>query len=177
MAQGAGGKGLSGGLDVATESSKVVAFSGHDEVLLVLRSDVRFWTLPGGGREPGETYEQAAVREVREETGYEVELERVVGGYWRPQMPHGGDKQRVYVGRVTGGDPSAHDWESLDVSWFPLDALPKRLTRFCAEQIEDALADAEAPVRKEQRLPGTHAALFACFLALRRVRNRILRRS
>jgi 8-oxo-dGTP pyrophosphatase MutT (NUDIX family) len=158
---------------VATESGKVVVFSDRDEVLLVLRRDGRFWTLPGGGREPGESCEQAAVREVREETGYEIELERVVGDYWRPQMPHGGDEMRVYVGHVTGGDPSAHDWESLDVRWFPLDALPRWLFRFSAEHIQDAVADSRAPFQREQRFSGAEAALLACFLAYRRVRNRL----
>ena len=158
---------------MATESSKVVVRNDRGEVLLVLREDLRTWTLPGGGLEPGETYEQAAVREAREETGYEVELERWVGEYWRPQMPHGGDRQRLYLARVAGGDPSAHDWESLAVRWFAADALPGRLTPFCAEQIEDALADTKAPFRKEQRFSWAGAVFLACFLAYRRLRNRI----
>jgi len=154
-----------------TNSSSVVVLNDHGEVLLMLREDARIWALPAGRREPGETYEQAAVREVREETGHEVELERVVGDYWRPQMPHGGDQMRVYVGHVTGGDPSTHDWESLEVRWFPLDALPRWLFRFSAEHIEDALVDAEVPFVREQRFSRAQAVLLACFLAYRRVRN------
>jgi 8-oxo-dGTP pyrophosphatase MutT (NUDIX family) len=158
---------------VATESSSVVVLSDRGEVLLMMREDAHIWALPAGRCEPGETYEQTAVREVREETGYEIELERVVGDYWRPQMPHGGDEMRVYVGHVTGGDPSAHDWESLDVRWFPLDALPRWLFRFSAEHIQDAVADSRAPFQREQRFSGAEAALLACFLAYRRVRNRL----
>jgi len=156
---------------MATESSSVVVLNDDGQVLLMLREDARIWALPAGRREPGETYEQAAVREVREETGYEVELVRVVGDYWRPQMPHGGDQRRVYVGHVTGGDRSAHDWESLDVRWFPLDALPRWLFRFSAEHIQDAVADSRVPCQREQRFSGAEAALLVCFLAYRRVRN------
>jgi 8-oxo-dGTP pyrophosphatase MutT (NUDIX family) len=160
---------------VATESSKVVVLSERGEVLLVLREDLRIWVLPGGRRETGETSEEAAAREVHEETGYSVELERAVGVCWRPQFGRDGDRQRVYVGHVTGGERSAHDWESADVRWFPISRLP-RLHRFCAEQIEDALADAGAPIEREQRLSQAEAVLLRCAGALRRVGNRVLRR-
>ena len=161
---------------MATQSSKVVVRSERGQVLLVLREDLRMWTLPGGGREPGETPEQTAVREAHEETGYEVALDRFVGEYWRPQMPRGGDRQRLYLAHVIGGDPSAHDWESVAVRWFDRDALPRRLTPFCAGQIEDALAGTDMPVEKEQWLPWLQVALLRGFFALRRVRNRVLRR-
>jgi ADP-ribose pyrophosphatase YjhB (NUDIX family) len=52
-----------------TKSSSVVVLDGHGQVLLVLREDARIWALPAGRCEPGERCEQAAVREVREETG------------------------------------------------------------------------------------------------------------
>jgi len=175
VARGRGRPEDDGGLGVATQSSKVVVRNDRGEVLLVQREDLRIWVLPGGRREAGETSEEAAAREAQEETGYSVELERVVGDYWRPQFGPEGDRQRVYVGHVTGGDRSAHDWESADVRWFPVNALP-RLHRFCAEQIEDALADAGAPLEREQRLSRAEAVLLRCAGALRRVRNRVLGR-
>ena len=61
---------------------RVVVLNGRQEVLLVHHnrsrrgSEDRFWVLPGGDIEPGETSAQAAVREVREETGVEVEILR-----------------------------------------------------------------------------------------------------
>jgi 8-oxo-dGTP diphosphatase len=88
----------------------------QDQALLVLGNEVegRLWTLPGGGVELDETVEQGAVREVREETGYDADLGRILGvdtivvppeERTRPQ-----DRDRwfrgirvVFEGTVTGG--------------------------------------------------------------------------
>ena len=158
---------------MTTQGSATVVLNNRNEVLLVLREDARVWALPAGHVEPGETYEQAAVREAREETGYEIALDRLVGTYWRPQFPHGGNTQCVYAGYVTGGDPSLHDWESLQVKWFPLDALPRRLFPFSREQILDACARADGPLKKEQRLPKMQLFLLNSFLVYRHLRNKI----
>ena len=162
---------------MATQSSSVVVFNDKQEILLVLREDARVWALPAGGLEPGETFEQAAIREVREETGYNIELERLVGKYWRPQYPKGGDRMQVFVGRAISGDSSEHDWESIDVRWFPLDALPKRLFKFSHEHIQDACAYSGKPFEREQRFSGAQAMLVGWFFAFRKIRNRILHRS
>jgi ADP-ribose pyrophosphatase YjhB (NUDIX family) len=160
---------------MATRGSSVVVLNEQNEVLLVLREDARIWALPAGHVEPDETYEQAAVREAREETGYEVELERLVGEYWRPQVPPGGGMMRVYTGRIVGGDSSQHDWESLDVRWFPLDTLPRRLFSFSRQHIQDACAQEAEPYQKEQRLSTAQAVLLASFLVYRRIRNAVRR--
>jgi hypothetical protein len=90
-------------------------------------------------------------------------------------MPQGGDQMRVFVGRVVGGDPSVHDREHLEVRWFPLDALPRRLFKLSREHVEDALAYAALPIDREQRLYGLDAVWLACFCALRWVRDLIRR--
>jgi ADP-ribose pyrophosphatase YjhB (NUDIX family) len=160
---------------MSTKGSSCVVLSQKEEVLLVLREDFRIWALPGGGLEPNETWEQAAVRETLEETGYEVEILQYVGEYWRPQMSEGqGDLRRVFLARVTGGDPSQQDKESIDVRWFPVSALPKRLFQLSREHIHDALARSPTPLRKEQRLPIWLAALLRMAFLVRRLRNRIL---
>ena len=58
-------------------------------VLLVLRDDFNVWALPGGGVDPNESLVQAAMREVREETGLVVTLSRLVGFYSRPDWCNG----------------------------------------------------------------------------------------
>jgi 8-oxo-dGTP pyrophosphatase MutT (NUDIX family) len=157
-----------------TKGSSCVVINQKGEVLLVLREDFRIWVLPGGGLEPNESWEEAAVRETLEETGYRVEIKQYVGEYWRPQMSQGqGDLKRVFLAEVVGGKASQHDKESIDVRWFPAWSLPKGIFRFAREHIQDALAGLPSPVYKKQLLPIWLAMGLRLALLLRNIRNRI----
>ena len=116
-------------------------------VLLAHRSDIDWWNLPGGGMEVGETVEEAMRREVREETGLEVQIERLVGIYSKPQ------KQEVVLTfrcQVIGGELQATE-ESRACSYFPPDALPHNTLPKHRERIMDALLNQEAAVLRDQR--------------------------
>jgi 8-oxo-dGTP pyrophosphatase MutT (NUDIX family) len=107
--------------------------NGQREVLLCGRSSDGLWALPKGTPEEGESLEETALREVREETGVEVESEAVIGEirYWfsRPQEGVRYYKTvRHYLFRPVGGDPSLHDHEFDDVRWFPVQEGLKLLT-------------------------------------------------
>lgn len=118
-----------------TSAGGVVTRLGGDglEVLLCGRASDRLWALPKGTPEPGETLEQTALREVREETGVEVAPEGTVGEikYWfsRPQEGVRYYKTvRHYLMRPIGGDPALHDHEFDDVRWFPVQEALRLLT-------------------------------------------------
>ena len=64
-------------------SSAVVVDSGN-RILLQRRSDSGNWALPGGAMDIGETFAESVIREVKEETGFDVRIDRIVGIYSDP---------------------------------------------------------------------------------------------
>jgi len=98
-----------------------------DEVLLIRRKYEPFedeWCLPGGHVEAGEQVQEAARREGLEETGYEVDLDGLVGIYDDPgRDPRGPVISIVFRATVAGGelDPST---DAAGARWFPLSELP-----------------------------------------------------
>jgi 8-oxo-dGTP pyrophosphatase MutT (NUDIX family) len=121
--------------------------SERGEILLAVRSDLRGWELPGGTPKRAEALEDALCREIREETGLEVIVERVVGDYVRTGFrPH---TARVYVCQVAGGRlrPSH---ETLALRWFHPNLLPDTLFPWYRAPIADALGPPSAPVTRHE---------------------------
>ena len=131
------------------------------EILLMRRSDNGFWSLPGGFVEIGESVAEAARREVLEETGWTVELGRLVGVYSDPKTQvvdygrkkgpgaAGGDR-RIHVVNlcfearaIAPGEATTPD-ESLEIGFFDPRALPEPLVPIQRVRIEDGLAGREA---------------------------------
>jgi 8-oxo-dGTP pyrophosphatase MutT (NUDIX family) len=97
---------------------------GRVEVALVGRGQPLRWGLPKGGLQARETLDRAAVREVQEETGLQVELLAPIGDivYWfntRGARHH--KTVHYFLMRAVGGDVRDHDWENDEAAWFPVD--------------------------------------------------------
>ena len=155
-------------------ATAVVLHADGQRVLLHKREDFRIWALPGGGLEAGEEPEQAAVRETLEETGFQIELNRCVGEYHRPQFR---DVRFVYLGHVVGGEAIERGLETLAVDWFLPDALPTKLSPSVADLIADAIQENSDPLQKTITFPIWQVWLAKVLIALRNLRNRILRRA
>lgn len=98
------------------------------EVLLGRRADDGRWSVVSGIVEPDEQPATAVVREVLEETGVRVEVERLVAVRAHTHVYPNGDRCRfmnlAFRCRQVGGTARVNDDESVEVGWFPPDALP-----------------------------------------------------
>ena len=123
-----------------------VAVVDDGRLLLMQREDFEVWCLPGGQVDDGESLADAAVREVREETGLDVALTGLVGTYSRP-LWHGGIHVVLFEAQLVAGTLTPDPVEVVDLGWFALDALPAPLLVGQHQRIEDALAGRRGVVR------------------------------
>jgi 8-oxo-dGTP pyrophosphatase MutT (NUDIX family) len=108
---------------------------GQRWVLLIARRNAAGrpqWTLPKGRIEDGETREQAALREVREETGYTVSIHDELGTIdywfvWRPDRVRYHKFVHYFVMETDGNPPGERDDEAESVEWVPVDIALVRL--------------------------------------------------
>lgn len=133
-----------------------------DEVLLVKRTTPRAWEIPGGFPEPKEWLLDAVVREVREETGLQVRIERFSGLYLRTGFfAH---LSTVFLCAPEDGHllPGA---ETLSAEFYPVDQLPRGLFPWQRQVIVDALNGDTKPVIRRQHL-GVRTVAHSLFIAL-----------
>ena len=120
-------------MELAEYDARLAAYAvieRGDHVLLALWNEPAepLWTLPGGGVDLHETVEEAAVREVREETGYDVELTGLLGV--NTVAFRRGDRwlrhvQVVFSARVTGGVLTAEvDGTTDEARWIARSDVP-----------------------------------------------------
>ncbi len=127
----------------------ILNFSGacitneNGDILLQKRSDKgELWGLPGGAMEIGESIEEAAIREIKEETGLDIKVEYLVGVYSKyfTEYPNGDHTQSIcylFKGVITNGFLTVDRIETYDLKFFPKGKIPKLFV----QQHEDAIND------------------------------------
>src|SRR5215210_838326 len=93
--------------------------------------DKTVWALPGGGVEPGEAYEEAVKRELREEVAFNFELGPCIWTrtHWWPEGDYSGQRERIYLARAAGEEPRPSP-EELSGPWM------KEIRWWTREEIE-----------------------------------------
>lgn len=105
-------------------AASVVVANDQGEILLIERADNGNWTIPGGAMEFGESLTQTAIREAKEESGYDIEVTGLVGIYTnanrRIEYTSNGEVRQefsvVYAGRPLSGEATLND-EATRIEW------------------------------------------------------------
>jgi 8-oxo-dGTP pyrophosphatase MutT (NUDIX family) len=114
--------------DVVRAAGAVLEKDGR--IAVVHRPKYDDWTLPKGKHDPGEEDEDAALREVREETGHDAAIERDLGVVEYPVQRHGREQRKVvryYAMRPVGGEFFPHD-EIDELRWVTPEEARELLT-------------------------------------------------
>ena len=126
-------------------STAVIPFP-QNKILLVKRKTVPFkgyWALPGGRMDSGETIEQTVIREVKEETGLDVEVVRKIGEYIEKGVKDEVEYEYYptsFLVNAVGGEIKKQESEIQEIKIFSLKHLPKPLAFEHDKMIRDYLS-------------------------------------
>ncbi len=130
--------------DRAESVNGIVFSKDRKEVLLIKRRDVPVWVLPGGGIDQGESPEEAAIREMEEETGCKMKIVRKVAEY--TPLCRLARFTHFFECAITAGSLEVTD-ETRGAAFFPLENLPQMPPPY-AEWIGDAAANLSDLLKK-----------------------------
>ncbi len=127
---------------ILTAGVGLFVFNDEDRVLMQLRTDYNSWGFPGGAMELGESFEDVAIRELKEETNLivdELKLIKVLSGKDTYREYPNGDKlydiTAIFVIKKYHNDLKINDNESKKLEWFKIDNLPENMTEYTKNYI------------------------------------------
>jgi ADP-ribose pyrophosphatase YjhB (NUDIX family) len=119
----------------------------QDRVLLCHRRDYDLWNLPGGGVEANESPWECVIREVKEETGLDVQVESLAGVYSKRNST---DIVFSFICKVIGAKITLTD-EADKIEYFAVNEIPHNTSPNQVERIKDILVEKQKmPVMKVQ---------------------------
>ena len=136
------------GITTPKAGCSIAAFDDAGRVVLIQRSDNKRWALPGGWAEIGSPPSENALRELREETGFEAKIERLVGLYDNKQFASVSPYQFylcLFRARITGGTATTSS-ETLDVRLVDPADPPNDMSELQRTMLRDAAAPAKPAV-------------------------------
>ncbi|WP_310621344.1 NUDIX domain-containing protein [Flexibacterium corallicola] len=118
---------------------RVVVLDGESRVLLVKHTYLKGWYLPGGGVEKGETLEDAARRELKEEAGINTTHELELKGIYYNRGGNNRDHVALYLVKTWKRDQSwkRPSLEIVDAQFYPLSALPEGTSSATKRRLEE----------------------------------------
>ncbi len=155
----------------------VVLSQDRRRVLLLRREIFILWDLPGGKIEKDEEPADAARRECREESGYEIEIDGLVGRYHHQSVYGPGDQLTyAYRAHVTGGAPKRFGLEVSGVRWCDPSGLPRGFQPLHRQIVRDALSNPQKSFERRIDFPRWKLYPARVAFALARLVNNSLRR-
>ncbi len=128
---------------ILTAGVGLFVFNDENKVLMQLRTDYNSWRFPGGAMELGESFEEVAKRELKEETNLEVDelkLIKVLSGKDTYREYPNGDKlydiTAIYVIKKYHNNLKINDDESKKLDWFDINDLPLNMTEHTKNYIK-----------------------------------------
>lgn len=124
-------------------SVRVIVFNDDGELLMVKEKDFLTWSVPGGWCDVFESSSESGRKEVLQETGYEVKIDRLLAVLQREKYKEYrtliSEYVHYYSATIVGGEARPNH-ETVEVKFFPVDRLPEVSRKSSMTEIHKALA-------------------------------------